>query len=77
MLTQASVDTVKDVVKWKSDSFDQSKLLELPPATGTRTGGSDAAARWLVEQIHANPGVALVPTGPMTYVFGDHRSDFI
>jgi|EP01043_Picozoa_sp_COSAG02_P013945 hypothetical protein len=66
MRTQASVDTVEDVLNLDSNSFEQSKLLELPAATGTRTGGPDAAARWLVEQIHANPGVALVPTGPMT-----------
>ena len=70
MRTQASVDTVEDVVKLEYNSFEQSKLLELPPAAGTRTGGSDAAARWLVERIHTNPGVALVLTGPMTYAFG-------
>jgi hypothetical protein len=63
---QASVDTIEDVAKLESDSFEQSKLLELPPSTGSRTGGPDAAAQWLVDQIRANPGVALIPTGPMT-----------
>ena len=64
----ATVDTVEDVARLESDSFEQTKLLELPAAVGKRTGGPDAAAQWLVDTIHANPGVALIPTGPMTNI---------
>ena len=55
--------------KADAGSYEQSKLLDcLPPASGARHGGEDDAARWLVETILANPGVALVPTGPMTNI---------
>ena len=29
---------------------------------------SPFSAQWLVDTIHANPGVALIPTGPMTNI---------
>ena len=66
MAHQEGVDTLKDLAALKSSSSEQSKLLELPATTGKRTGGPCSAVRWLVEHIHANPGVALVLTGPMT-----------